>query len=69
VKNRFQSLPFKCNLQRYNEARERMTAAAAAGIQSSRFISGGGLYKSNPLVTCSLCESGAWFLSTLEPIK
>jgi hypothetical protein len=38
VKNRFQSLPFKCNLQRYNEVELDAARAAADAV---------GLHKSN----------------------
>jgi hypothetical protein len=51
VKNRFQSLPFKCNLQRYNEdaqyfspamlfARPEAAAMATAAAQSAAAASG-----------------------------
>jgi hypothetical protein len=36
VKNRFQSSPFKCNLQRYNVAAE--SAADAASRRGSAFL-------------------------------
>jgi hypothetical protein len=50
MKNRFQSLPFKFNLQRY-----------AAGVQEcTKVLAVGELYKSsNPVLTHSL--KGAWF--------
>ncbi len=36
MKNRFQSLPFKCNLQRYNavEVVERMKAAGRTNVEA-----------------------------------
>jgi hypothetical protein len=32
VKNRFQSLPFKCNLQRYNKVLKRRLAAGGRAV-------------------------------------
>jgi hypothetical protein len=47
VKNRFQSLPFKCNLQRYNVLLNQ--AMKNRHWDKVQELIGGGLYQSNPV--------------------
>jgi hypothetical protein len=78
VENRFQSLPFKCNLQRYNAASSALVACevppppeargggGVAGGEAKRtrvMVSAVGLHKQVESSLPTAPESAAWFLN------